>query len=95
MSKRKSKYLGNCSPEHSFWSSNGSVFANYKQLNAGLRKMNKDTFSHHCNESKNDFHSWVTDVFGDIRLARQMKTAKSKTQMQRLVSARIRSLSSR
>ena len=95
MSKRKSKYLGDCSQECSFWSSDGSVFKNYAELSAGLRKMHKDTFSHHCNESKNDFHSWVKNVFGDVRLARQMKAAKSKTQLQRIVSSRIKSLKSR
>jgi len=95
MSKRKSKYLGDCNPEHSFWANDGKVFSNYKQLSAGLRKMNKSTFSHHCNTDKNDFHNWVKDVFGDIRLARQVMKAKSKTEMIRQVNARIKNLSSR
>ena len=95
MSKRKSKYLGDCSAEHCFWASDGKVFNNYKELSSGLRSMHKDTFSHHCNADKNDFHNWVKDVFGDIRLARQMKKAASKTQMQRIVSARLKSLNSR
>ncbi len=95
MSKRKSKYLGSCNPEHSFWVSDGQVFNNYSELSAGLKRMHKDTFSQHVNADKNDFHAWVKDVFGDARLARQLKAATTKTSMQRTVQSRIKSLRSR
>ena len=95
MSKRKSKYLADCNEENCFWASDGKVFKNYAEFSAGLKKMHKDTFSHHCNADKNDFYHWVKDVFGDLRLAKQVKAAKSKTDMQRKVSIRIKSLRSR
>ena len=79
-----------CSPEKSFYVSDGSVYASLKDLATGLRRMHLDTYGYHANAEKNDFHNWVRDVFGDQKLAKQALTARSQAHLARIIEARLR-----
>lgn len=77
--KKEKKLLVDAAPEYCFWSSDGAVFKNLKDLKDALKKMNKDVFSNHVNKEKNDFAIWVEEVFGETELAKKLKKAMSKT----------------
>lgn len=79
-----------CSPEKSFFVSDGSVYANLADLAKGLKKMHPDTYKYHANEEKNDFHNWIKDVFGNQKLAKQALGAKDQKQLARIVAAKLR-----
>lgn len=68
-------------PEKRFWVNNGPILKNPKELLTALRKMKKETFSHHVNKEKNDFSKWVEEVFENKELAEEIRDAKTKRQI--------------
>ncbi len=73
-------------PSNHFFVSDGSVIKNVVELIDALEKMHEDTYKFHANEEKNDFSSWVKDVFGEHKLAENLKTAASKAEAQLAVA---------
>jgi hypothetical protein len=61
-------------PEHRwFYFKHGRKASNIAELKSALENMNDTEFRHHVNNDKNDFASWVQDVFGEEKLARNMR----------------------
>jgi hypothetical protein len=81
--------IADIAPEKFFYVADGSLIKNLQELPDALRNMSPDTFSHHVNEQKNDFHCWVKDVFQHQTLARKIKTAKNKDVMAKKVFTEI------
>ena len=52
---------------------NGEKLKDLKDLVHAVGKMNDETFRHHVNDAKNDFSTWVKDVFKDENLAAELK----------------------
>ncbi|MBN2142373.1 hypothetical protein JW711_03505 [Candidatus Woesearchaeota archaeon] len=75
----------NVPAEKYFYVCDGSVIRHLRELPDALRNMNPDAFAHHVNAGKNDFHSWVSDVFLHSRLARKIKTETNKEMMAKKV----------
>jgi hypothetical protein len=75
----------NIPPEKYFYASDGSVIKSLQELPDALRAMSPDTFSRHVNAEKNDFYNWTKEVFNLPRLARKIKTSKSKEAMAKKV----------
>ena len=50
-----------------------------------LKKMKNETFMHHVNEKKNDFSNWVEEVFGNKRLAEELRKIKTKQEAIRVI----------
>ena len=73
-------------PSNHFFVSDGSVIKNVVELIDALEKMHEDTYKFHANEEKNDFSSWVKDVFGEHNLAENLKSAASKADAQLAVA---------
>ncbi len=73
-------------PSNHFFVSDGSVIKNAAELIDALEKMHEDTYKFHANEEKNDFSSWVRDVFGEHKLAENLKSAASKADAQLAVA---------
>ena len=73
-------------PSNHFFVSDGSVIKNVVELIDALEKMHEDTYKFHANEEKNDFSSWVKDVFGEHKLAENLKSASSKAEAQLAVA---------
>jgi len=86
------KLLSDCKEEHKFWCNNGEVYNNLAELANGLKKINPETFSHHVNTERNDFHNWVRDVFQDHKLAGDLKIAKNNKWMASKVEQRLKEL---
>jgi hypothetical protein len=73
------KFKENVKPEHSFKLKDGKELLNLHELAIALRQMNDDVFSHHVNENKNDFASWIKDCMGEKQLASELSKYKTKT----------------
>ena len=77
--------LQNVSPEKAFWVHNGPILKSVTELVGALKSMSEDTFRHHVSRDKNDFATWINDVYGEQKLASQVRGAGSKTALQSLL----------
>ena len=82
VNKEMKSLLNNVSPDKAFWVHNGPILKNVSELFNALRTMREDTFRHHVNKDKNDFAKWIGDVYGEARLAAQVRTTSTKTALQ-------------
>lgn len=72
-------------PEHFFYCADGSVLRSIQELENKLRTIGSEAYAHHANESKNDFHNWIRDVFQEQELASQILAAKTQAEAAALV----------
>src|SRR3990167_6676677 len=85
----KKKILGEAPEEHHFVVADGKKLKNVLELADALETMSEEIFRHHANEFKNDFSSWVRDVFYDHSLAEDISRAKSKVETQIAILRRL------
>ncbi len=76
------------SPELRFKVHDGSTISSIAGLQKALIHMDDIAFAHHVNENKNDFASWVKDVFKDEALANQAAKRKTKLSIASLLANR-------
>jgi hypothetical protein len=69
--------LGEAPSESRFVVSDGRILKDLKELADALHDMSNDVFRHHVNEFRNDFSSWVRDVFNDQELAEELSKVGS------------------
>ncbi|RME31381.1 hypothetical protein D6789_02920 [Candidatus Woesearchaeota archaeon] len=72
-------------PTHRFFVHGGGELSSLDDLFTELQTMEQHVFAHHVNEERNDFATWVRDVFGDRLLARQIELAKDKDELCKLL----------
>lgn len=82
---RKKVIFGSVSPDKHFMLSDGRTLKHYLALADLLEALDKGTFEHHVNASKNDFASWIDDVFNEHELADKLRQAKDVKQMRYLI----------
>jgi len=58
--------------------SDGKKIASIPELAHELFTMNDQTFTHHCNAHKNDFATWISDVFAQKQLAREITSCTNR-----------------
>ncbi|MEK6984737.1 MAG: DUF5752 family protein [Nanoarchaeota archaeon] len=85
----RKKILGEAPEEHHFVVADGRKLKNVIELADALETMSEEIFSHHANEFKNDFATWVKDVFYDHSLAEDISRAKNKFETQIAVLRRL------
>ncbi len=85
-------FLGNVKDGEEFYSHDGKMFRNLRDLSEGLKNMSMDTFRYHVNNGKNDFASWVALSIGDEALAEKISRASNPKEMRKIVLERIRQL---
>jgi hypothetical protein len=83
------KRLAEVEQEKQFWCHDGQHLKNLQELQAALEEMKEETFHVHVNETKNDFSTWVNDVIGDDKLARDLRKSVTPAQAARAVASRI------
>lgn len=78
-SKPKSKKFNDyCVEYHSaFYCNNGAIFFSLKELANALGTMQQEVFDYHVSKFKNDFYSWIHDVFKASKIAKDIQTAKT------------------
>src|SRR3989338_11635629 len=85
----KKKVLGEAPEEHHFVVADGRKLKNIIELADALETMSEEIFRHHANELKNDFGSWVKDVFYDHSLAEDISRAKNRLETQIVILKRL------
>ena len=83
------RYLGNVSPEQSFWVSNGHVLKNLSELANALQDIRGDVYIYHANKDKNDFSKWIEEVIGDKVLANELLSSRNKESAFKKIKNRI------
>jgi hypothetical protein len=79
----KKDLLKDADKEHYFYLCNGTVVKNVLELSKCIESMDEGVFRYHVNDVKNDFSSWINDIYNDDKLAKKMleTTDKDKTQI--------------
>ena len=84
-----SLWLENVPQDKVFMCHDGSMIRNIGELAAALRGMSMETFRYHVTGVKNDFSNWVSDVIGDVILAKQLQSVATPTSAARRVEKRL------
>jgi len=90
--KEARKILGNVSADRSLWIVNGLVLRNLQELLKALKNMNDLTFRYHANKQRNDFYKWTKEVIGDMKLAKAMKSARTRGSAVKKLDTRVKQL---
>jgi hypothetical protein len=64
-------------PENYFILIDGSTLKDMESLVEAFDRMSEDVFRYHVNEFKNDFASWVQEVFDEKDLSEELKLAQN------------------
>lgn len=71
--KQKEVFERKAEKKHYFYLFNGSLIRSIGELREALKTMDRDVFKHHVNSKKNDFASWILNVFSEEELAAKVK----------------------
>jgi len=79
----KKDILKDANSDHYFFVNDGTVLKNVLDLSKQLDKMSEEVFRYHVNDMKNDFASWIKEIFKEEKLAEELlkTTEKDKTQI--------------
>ena len=61
-----------------FFLADGRRIKSLKELAFAFRDMGDDVFWHHVNDARNDFVSWIEEVFEEKELAEELKEIRDK-----------------
>lgn len=68
-------------PNHEFHFHGHGALKNIYKLIKVLRDCQDHEYHHHVTNYKNDFAVWITDMYGDERLAQRIRESHTKTEM--------------
>jgi hypothetical protein len=74
------KVSGEAPEQYHFILKDGRRLKSIQELSDALETMNDEVFFHHVNELKNDFASWVKDVFDEHSLADELKRTRNRVE---------------
>ena len=79
----KKDILKDANSDHYFFVNDRTVLKNVLDLSKQLDKMSDEVFRYHVNDMKNDFASWIKEIFKEEKLAEELlkTTEKDKTQI--------------
>ncbi|MBT4823950.1 hypothetical protein HN695_05525 [Candidatus Woesearchaeota archaeon] len=89
MHKKAKKILSNVHHDFKFKVVSGGELVNLEELLKALKTMDKESFSHHVNENKNDFSNWIKDVLKDSDLAEAVSCFYTKGEITELIETRV------
>lgn len=78
---KKTSLFIDVAPDKYFVLCDGKTIKDYQELASLLETVNDDIFYYHVNSERNDFANWVNDVFGEEKLANDIRKTKNKTEM--------------
>jgi len=87
--------LGDVPEDKRFWSHDGKVIKNLRELGTALNNMSDETFRYHSSDGKADFSKWVRDVVGETQLADDLAKVGTRTRAGRAVAQKVSFLESR
>ena len=78
----KASIKKNSGPDKVFVLVNGKRLKNVKELADIMEEIEDAVFNHHVSENHNDFANWLSDVFKEIELAKEVADCKGKKHIQ-------------
>lgn len=72
-----------------FWTRDGRILQNLADLHIAFGSMDDEIFLHHANTEKNDFADWVEYVLQDLDAAVELRTAKKRTEAEKMLSTHL------
>ncbi len=87
--KVKGNILGEAPQEFEFYLGDGRKLKSVFELVDALEHMSEDLFKEHVNEIKNDFSSWINDVFSEPNVAKEIKKMKDKIETQKVLMKKL------
>ncbi len=72
-------------PSQRFFLHGGGALESLEDLFTELQTMEDEVFNHHVTAERNDFATWVRDVFKDPFLARHIELSREKDQLCKLL----------
>jgi len=77
--KAKGKLFSDAPGEHYFVLCTGQTIKNIKELADALESVEDSIFYHHVNSERNDFATWVKDIFEEEALANELMSVADKS----------------
>jgi len=81
----KNNLLSNAPEGKHFFVADGSVLRNVWDLVVKLDHLDEKTFKHHVNSERNDFGSWLKDVFKEEHVAAQIAEKRDRKEVQNVI----------
>ena len=81
----RGKLYGEAPQEKHFITSDGRRLKNVKEPLDALETMGDEVFSSHVNDFKNDFSTWLKDVFSFEGMAKELESANHRLDAQRVL----------
>jgi len=78
----RKKILGKAPEEYHFQLKSGEKLESLYDLIDAMTEMSEEVFRHHVNDMRNDFSTWIKDVFDDENLAKEIKYINHKVEAQ-------------
>jgi len=75
------KFLQDVPGEHVFVLNDGRKLRNLDELVMVLQNMSDSVFSHHVNDSKNDFANWIRDIVKEKDMADSISSKRTKKEL--------------
>ena len=86
---RAEKFLARVPQDKVFWSNDGRVLRDMKDLVDALANISDQTFAYHANAIKNDFSNWVRSILEDDKLVSDLEQASNREQAAGIVEERV------
>jgi hypothetical protein len=83
--KKESQGIPQAKPEHYFVLLDGRVVRDYKELADIFDDLADHVYHHHVTADRNDFATWINDIFNDIELAQKVRAAQGKHHSQIII----------
>ena len=87
--KIKNQILGEAPQECEFYLSDGRRLKSVYELIDALESMSDEIFKEHVNSAKNDFSSWIKDVFKEPNIAKDLKKIQNRIETQKALMKRL------
>lgn len=85
----KKEVYGQAPEQYHFVLASGEKLKDLKELNQALEKMSEEVFKYHVNGEKNDFSTWIKDIFKEDSLANEIKKFNTRIEHQLTVQKHI------
>ena len=72
------RLLASASEDKAFFVHGGGALRNLNDLRNALQTMSKEVFAYHVNKERNDFATWVDDVFSERDLSKRINQLKTR-----------------
>ena len=77
---KKSLLVTDVDPQKYFVLCNGQTVKDYRELASILETIGDDVFHYHVNTERNDFATWINDVFQEKELSDSLRGLSSKAE---------------